>query len=293
MANLGFVGLGTMGGAIAKRLLDAGHRVTGYNRTRSKAQWLLDAGMQWADTPRQVVEAADITFSMVSNSAALSEIVHGDNGVLKALKADKIYVDISTVSPTVSRGIAALVAKTGASMLDAPISGNLVTLTDGSSSFMVGGEQAIFEQVRPILLDVGSKVTHIGGNGQAVIMKIAINLSLPIQMLSFSEGIVLAEKNGIPRRVAIEAWTNSAAISPATRHRAELLLDTEKQGWFDVAMMQKDLHLALDLAKESGVPLPTTAITDEFLTAAKGMGWGKEDFAVLFQVLATLSGLSA
>ncbi len=292
MANLGFVGLGTMGGTIAKRLLDAGHSVIGHNRTRSKAQWLLDTGMKWGDTPRHVAEAADITFSMVSNSASLQEIVNGDSGILAALKPGKIYVDISTVSPTISREIAAQVAKTGAQMLDAPISGNLITLADGSSSFMVGGEQATFEQIKPILLDIGSKVTYIGGNGQAVVMKIAINLTLPIQMLCFSEGILLAEKNGVPRQVAIEAWSKSAAASPATRHRAELILDKEKEGWFDVFMMQKDLHLALELAKDSGVPLPTTAVTDEFLTAAKGMGWEHEDFAVLFDVLATLSGLS-
>lgn len=292
MANLGFVGLGTMGGTIVKRLMEAGHTVTGYNRTRAKAQWLLDAGMQWGETPRQVAEVADIIFSMVSNSAALQEIVNGDDGILAALKPGKIYVDVSTVSPTVSREIAALVAETGAQMLDAPISGNLITLADGSSSFMVGGDQAAFEQVRPILLDIGSKVTHIGGNGQAVVMKIAINLSLPIQMLCFSEGILLAEKNGIARQVAIEAWMKSAAASPATIHRAALLLDKEKEGWFDVYMMQKDLRLALELAKESGMPLPTTAITDEFLTAAKGMGWENEDFVVLFNVLATMSGVS-
>lgn len=291
MANLGFVGLGTMGGTIAKRLLDAGHTVTGYNRTREKAQWLLDAGMEWGETPRQVAETADITFSMVSNSSALQEIVNGDNGILAALKPGKLYVDISTASPTVSREIAAQVAATGAQMLDAPISGNLVTLADGSSSFMVGGDPAAFEQIKPILLDVGAHVTYIGGNGQALVMKIAINLSLPIQMLSLSEGILLAEKNGVPRNVAIDAWLKSAAAAPATKHRAELITDKEKEGWFDVNMMQKDMHLALDLAKESGVPLPTTAITDEFLTAAKGMGWEKEDFVVIFDVLATLAGV--
>jgi 3-hydroxyisobutyrate dehydrogenase-like beta-hydroxyacid dehydrogenase len=291
MANLGFVGLGTMGGTIAKRLLDAGHTVTGYNRTREKAQWLLDAGMQWGETPRQVAETADITFSMVSNSNALQEIVNGDDGILAALKPGKLYVDISTASPTVSREIAAQVAATGAQMLDAPISGNLITLADGSSSFMVGGDPAAFEQIKPILLDVGAHVTYIGGNGQALVMKIAINLSLPIQMLSLSEGILLAEKNGVPRKVAIDAWLKSAAAAPATKHRAELITDKEKEGWFDVNMMQKDMHLALDLAKESGVPLPTTAVTDEFLTAAKGMGWEKEDFVVIFDVLATLAGV--
>lgn len=292
MANLGFIGLGTMGGTIVKQLLNAGHTVTGYNRTRSKAQWLLDAGMRWGASPRQVAETADITFSMVSNSTALREIVNGEDGILAGLVPGKVYADISTVSPSASREIAQLVAAKGALMVDAPISGNLVTLGDGTSSFMVGGEKTAFEKVQPVLLDVGSKVTHVGTNGLAVVMKIAINLSLPVQLLALSEGILLAEKNGIPRKLAIEAWVKSAAAAPATIHRAELLVDKTKEGWFDVNMMQKDLLLALEIGRESGVPLPTTTITNEFLTSARGMGLGQEDFVVLFDVLAAMSGLN-
>ena len=204
MANLGFVGLGVMGSRMAKRLLDAGHTVTGHNRTRSKAQWLVDAGMGWADSPRAVAEAAEITLSMVTNTAALRAITEGPDGLLAGLGAGKIYVDMSTVNPAASRALAAEVAARGAQMLDAPVSGSVSTLEEGKLSVMVGGDAAAFEKVLPILQAIGPKVTHVGGNGLAVSMKIAANLSLAVQMLAFSEGVLLAEKSGIKRKVAVE-----------------------------------------------------------------------------------------
>jgi 3-hydroxyisobutyrate dehydrogenase-like beta-hydroxyacid dehydrogenase len=185
MTNLGYIGLGVMGGRMAKRLLDAGHSVTGYNRTKSKAQWLLDAGMQWGETPRSVVEAADVTFSMVTNTKAVLAVTGGPDGVLAGLVPGKIYVDMSTVSPATSRELAAQVAVKGAHMLDAPVSGSVETLEGGKLSIMVGGDQSIFERVKPILLDIGPKATHVGENGLAVAMKIATNLSLAVQMLAF------------------------------------------------------------------------------------------------------------
>src|SRR5438105_4547040 len=177
MANLGFVGLGAMGGRVAKRLLDAGHTVTGYNRTRSKAQWLLDAGMRWADSPRAVAQASDITFTMVSNTSALQQVINGPDGILEGLSAGKIYIDMSTVSPAFSRHLAAQVAVRGAHMLDVPVSGSVVTLEQGNLSLMVGGDESVFKQVKPVLLAIGPKVNYVGKNGQAALMKIAINLS--------------------------------------------------------------------------------------------------------------------
>src|SRR5579859_7490685 len=134
MAQIGFIGLGKMGGRVAKRLLDAGHNVTGYNRTRSKAQWLLDAGMQWGESPRQVAQQSDVIFSMVTNTDALQEICSGDNGILAGLRSGQVYVDMSTISVAVSRGMAEQVAALGAQMLDAPVSGNIVHVTEGTAS---------------------------------------------------------------------------------------------------------------------------------------------------------------
>jgi len=292
MARLGCIGLGNMGGGITKRLLDAGHSVTGYNRTRSKAQLLLDAGMQWAGTPRAVAEAADITFSMVANSAALRDVFNGHDGILAGLGPGKIYVDMSTVSPTVSRELAERVAAKGAQMLDAPISGNVITLAQGTSSIMVGGDQATFEKIEPVLLDIGPKVNHVGGNGQALLMKIAINLSLPIQFLGFCEGVLLAEKGGIARETAIKVWLSSALVSPATAHHAALLQEQQGEIMFDVNMMQKDLLLALEMGRELDVPLQGVALSDQVLTAARALGLAREDYAIMFEVLAQMSGLS-
>lgn len=291
MANLGFVGLGVMGSRMVKRLLDAGHTVTGYNRTKSKAQWLLDAGMKWADTPRAVAQTAEITFSMVTNTEALKAIALGPDGILAGLEPGKIYIDMSTVSPAASREIAAQVTAKGAQMLDAPVSGSVSTLEEGKLTFMVGGERATFERVEPILKAIGPKATYVGGNGLAVGMKIATNLSLAVQMLAFSEGVLLAEKSGIARATAVEVLLNSVIASPMVKYRGPFVLKMPDEAWFDVNMMQKDLLLALEMGRGLDVPLPTTAITNEMLTAARGMGLEKKDFAVLFEVLARMAGL--
>ncbi|GER82881.1 MAG: NAD(P)-dependent oxidoreductase [Thermogemmatispora sp.] len=291
MANLGFVGLGAMGGRIAYRLLQAGHTLTGYNRTREKARWLLEAGMRWGESPAAVAQAADITFSMVADTAALQAITEGPQGLLAGLGPGKIYVDMSTVSPSVSRALAARVAERGAHMLDAPVSGSTVTVEQGRLAIMVGGDQAVFEQVRPVLLDIGPKVNYVGPNGQAVLMKIAINLSLPVQFLAFSEGLLLAEKGGIPRETAFRVWMESVVASPAMQYRGPFVLERPAEALFSVTMMQKDLLLAQELGREVDVPLPSVALTNELLTAARALGLGREDFAVLFDVLAHMAGV--
>ncbi len=292
MADIGFVGLGVMGSRMVKRLLDAGHRVTGYNRTKSKAQWLVDAGMQWADTPRLVAQKSDFIFSMVTNTAALQAITEGPEGILSGLGPGKIYIDMSTVSPLASRDLAAQVADLGAQMLDAPVSGSVITLEEGKLSIMVGGDPAAFEKAKPILLDIGPRVTHVGGNSLAVSMKIATNLSLAVQMLAFSEGLLLAEKSGIPRQTAADVLLNSVIASPMLKYRGPFALDMPDEAWFSVNMMQKDMLLALEMGRELDVPLPTTATTNEFLTAARGLGLEEKDFAALFNVIACLSGVT-
>jgi 3-hydroxyisobutyrate dehydrogenase-like beta-hydroxyacid dehydrogenase len=276
---------------MVKRLLDAGHTVTGYNRTKSKAAWLLEAGMRWADSPRAVAEAADVTFSMVTNTQALHAVTGGPDGILAGLRVDKTYVDMSTVSPAFSQELAAQVAETGAHMVDAPVSGSVETLEKGKLSIMVGGDPHVFEKIKPILLDIGPKATHVGKNGLAVTMKIATNLSLAVQMLAFSEGVLLAEKSGIKREVAVEVLTNSVIASPMVKYRCPFVLEMPEEAWFNVNMMQKDMNLALELARQVDVPMPTTAATNELLTAARAMGLAEHDFAILFEVLARMSGL--
>ena len=291
MANLGFVGLGVMGSEMVNRLLGKGHTVTGYNRTRAKADWLVKKGMKWADSPRAVSAAADITFSMVTNSEALQAIVEGPDGMLASLTAGKILVDMSTISPDVSRSIVAKVRQKGSDMLDAPVSGSVITLQEGKLSVMVGGRAETFERVKPVLYDIGPKVTHVGDNGLALVMKIATNLSLAVQMLAFCEGVLLAEKSGIARKTAVDVLTHSAVASPMIQYRGPFVLKMPDEAWFNVNMMQKDMLLALELGRKVDVPMPTTAVSNEFLTAARGMGLVEKDFAVVFDVLAQMSGI--
>lgn len=291
MAAVGFVGLGVMGGRIARRLLRAGHTVTGYNRTRAKAEWLVAEGMRLAASPRAAAEASEVTFSMVTGTAALAAVTEGPDGVLAGLGPGKVYVDMSTVSPSASRELAGRVAERGAAMLDAPVSGSVVTLEEGRLSIMVGGDREVVDRVLPVLRDIGPTVTHVGPAGQAVLMKIATNLSLAVQMVAFSEGVLLAEKAGIPRETAVEVLLHSVIASPMVRYRGPFVLKQPEEAWFDVDMMQKDLQLALEAGRELDVALPTTAVSNQLMTAARAMGLRERDFATVFTVLARMSGL--
>jgi len=291
MAELGYVGLGVMGQAIVRRLLDAGHEVTVWNRTREKAEPLLVAGARWADSPREVAERSEIVFTMVTNTAAVRAVTDGEDGILVALGPGKIYVDMSTASPANTRELAEAVAAAGAQMLDSPVSGTSITVEQGKASLMVGGADDAFERARPVLEAIGPRVIHVGPSGSAVTMKIAVNLSLAVQMLAFSEGVLLAEKTGISREKAVEVMLASVIASPMVAYRGPLVLGHPDEVWFNCHMMQKDMNLALELGRQLEVPLPTTAVTNELLTAANGMGIGERDFAVLFDVLAAMSGV--
>lgn len=292
MAELGFVGLGVMGSRIVERLLDAGHRVTGWNRTRAKAQPLVGRGMRWAGSPREVAEQSEFTFTMVTDTRALHSVTEGRDGILAGLGPGKVYVDMSTVSPAASCQLAEQVRATGARMVDAPVSGSVSTLAEGNLTFMVGGEPEVFERVEPVLRDIGPRVTRVGPNGKAALMKIATNLGLAVQMLAFSEAVLLAEKGGISREVAVEVLTNSVIASPMVKYRGPFVLAQPEEAWFDVNMMQKDLLLALEAGRKLDVPLPTTAVANQMLTAARAMGLDKYDFAIIFEALARMAGVN-
>ena len=299
-ANLGFVGLGVMGSLFADRLLGKGHAVTGYNRTRAKAQPLIERGLKWGDSPRAVCQAADVIFAMVTNSEALEAIANGPDGLLAGLARGKVFIDMSTVSPATSRALAAKVRETGADMMDAPVSASVSTLLAGKASVMAAGRPETFERVRPILEDLsdssvsgnGQRVTYIGENGLALSLKVATNLQLAVQMMALAEGVLLAEKSGIGRATAVQVLTHSAIASPMVQYRGEMILKMPEEAWFSVNMMQKDMLLALEQGRSADVPLPMTAAANEMLTSARAMGMAREDFAIVFQVLARMAGLA-
>jgi 3-hydroxyisobutyrate dehydrogenase-like beta-hydroxyacid dehydrogenase len=292
MSRLGFVGLGAMGSRITQRLLGKGHEVTGFDIfPPAKAQDLVARGMKWAESGRAVCEQADITFVMVTNTAALQSAFAGPNGLLAGLGPGKLVIDMSTVSPTASRALAVQVRQKGADMLDAPVSGSVTLVEQGKLSVMVGGSRATFERARPVLEDIGQKVTYVGENGLALAMKVATNVSVAVQMLAFSESVVLAEKAGVPRETVIEILTSSAIASPLVQYKGPLVLKMAEQAQFTTSMMQKDMTLALELARELHVPLPTGAAANEMLSSACAQGLGEKDFATLYKVLAQMSGL--
>ena len=289
---LAFVGLGAMGARLARRLLDAGFTVTGYNRTADKARALAGAGLRVAATPREAAAAAEVVFTMVTDDAALRAVVLGENGGLHGLRRGAVLVEMSTVSPEVTREIGAAVAARGASMLDAPVSGSTVSVEQGVASVQVGGDAAVVERVRPYLMAMGPNgVTHVGALGIAKAMKLATNLGVAVQILAFCEAVLLAEKSGVPREAAVEALMRSVIASPLVKYRGPFVIGKmAAHVAFPVPMIQKDLQLALDQARAVGVPLPTTALTQEWLTKARELGGNERDFAVIFDVLAALCG---
>jgi 3-hydroxyisobutyrate dehydrogenase-like beta-hydroxyacid dehydrogenase len=290
MTAIGFVGLGAMGGRIAGRLLDAGNTVYGTNRTRSSAEPLVERGMIWHDSPREVAEQAEVIFSMVTDSAALEAITRGPEGILAGLRPGSVYVDMSTVDPDASRELAELVRELGSAMLDAPVSGSVPAAQEGTLAIMVGGDAAAFAHVEPLLRQLGRTVTHVGENGKALMVKLAVNISLAAQMIAFSEGVLLAERGGVDPALVIEVLTSSAIGSPMLSVRGPLVLDRPEQAWFDVKLMHKDIGLALAQGRKREVPLPSTALANELFTAARALGYGDQDMVAVFDVLAQLAG---
>ena len=294
MTTIGVVGLGSMGAAIAGRLLDGGTdhdgetEVYGTNRTKAKADALIQQGLKWRDTPRAVASAAQVTISMVTDDAALTAITEGPDGILAGLRPRSVYIEMSTVSPRASQELAARARAAGAVMVDAPVSGSVPTARGGTLAIMVGGTTAGFQAAKPVLRQLGD-VTYVGGNGQGLLLKLAVNVSLAAQMLAFSEGILLAERGGIDPSVAAKVLTGSAIGSPMLQARAPLVLDLPDQPWFDVRLLHKDIRLAREAARQEGVPLPSATAAEVVLRRAEELGYGHRDIAGLFEVLAKMS----
>ncbi len=293
--KLGLVGLGAMGAGIVLRLLAAGHTVTGWNRTKAKAEPLLKAGLRWADNPREVASQAEVVFSIVTDAAAVRAVTLGPDGIIAGLSPDGIYLDMSTIAPDDSRAIATQFSQAGLTMLDAPISGSPVTLAAGKASIMVGGDQRAFERVRPVLLDIGAKATYIGGNGLAEQMKLAINLVLMVEVIAFGEGVALAEKGGVAREVAVEAMLNSVAASPVLGYRGPFILEGKmpETPLADVNLQQKDMLLVLELGRKLGSPVPLAAAANEMMNACRGLGLDHRDFVTAYEVYRRLGGMSS
>ncbi|MEK6256393.1 MAG: NAD(P)-dependent oxidoreductase, partial [Chloroflexota bacterium] len=284
--NVGFIGLGAMGEVIVPRLLDAGYTVTGWNRTKQKAKTLLDKGMGWADTPRELASQSEVVFSIVTDAAAVQAVALGPDGVIAGLPKTGMFIDMSTIAPDQSREIATEFDKAGLTMLDGPISGSTVTVLQGKASIMIGGVKEAVVSVKPGLLAIGPKVSYIGGNGLAVQMKLAINLVLMVEVIAFGEGVALAEKGGVDRETAVEAMLNSVVASPVLGYRGPFILEGNmpEVPLADVNLQQKDMLLVLSLGRKMGVPVPLAAAANEMINACRGLGIDHNDFVAAHQV---------
>ena len=277
--QIGFAGLGAMGAGIARRLMDAGYRVVGWNRTKSKAQDLLDAGIGWADSPRELAAEVDVLFTMLTNTAAIESTADGPDGVLAGIRPGVVWADISTIAPDASVALAGRVAATGAAFLDCPVSGRPATLAAGQMSVMAGGDRAAFDHIQAVLHAIGPKVTYIGPNGHAILSKVAINLALVASVTAFAEGVALVEKAGVDRAAVVDAVLKSVIASPVIGYRAPLLVD-DTDVFADVELQQKDLVLAQDLARRLGMAVPLTSATSDMLSAARNSQQSDRDFVV-------------
>jgi 3-hydroxyisobutyrate dehydrogenase-like beta-hydroxyacid dehydrogenase len=284
-AKLGFVGLGHMGGNMAARLLAAGYTVHGEARSRESAKQLIHEGLEWCESARAVSQAADVVFTSLPDDRVIEEVATGTDGLLAGLGPEKIWVDMSTVRPRVSRELAADATERGATMLDAPVSGSVPQVQSGTLTIMVGGDEDAYSRVEPILRELGTP-TLVGDNGQGLALKLAINISLAVQMLAFAEGLLLAKRSGVDPQRALDVMEASPIGSPMLRARASLILDPPADdAWFDLAFMHKDIELALDAARSLEIPLPTAERAEQILARASELGYDRRDLAVLFEVL--------
>jgi 3-hydroxyisobutyrate dehydrogenase-like beta-hydroxyacid dehydrogenase len=283
--RVGFIGLGAMGSGIVRRLLAAGHEVTGWNRTPAKAASLVEEGMQLAATPRDAAAGGEVVLTMLTDVRALEAVA---DEVAEGLRADAVWADMSTIAPDESRALAARVP----AFLDAPVSGSLTTLAQGQLSIMVGGERRHFERVEPLLLDIGAKVTYLGAQGNALVMKMAINLSLVVQGMSFCESVAMAENAGITREAAVDAVLKSVIASPMLHYRAPMILDggMPETPFANAALQQKDQQLGLRLGRELGAPLPFASLANEMLTLVRAAGLGEQEWIAVYDVLRRMGG---
>ncbi len=290
MATVGIVGIGEMGSSFVERLLDGGRTVVGWNRTQAKVEHLLARGMQWAPSPADVARQSDVMLTMLTNGAALAAVADGPDGILAGISG-KIWIELSTIAADDVVALHAHVARAGGELVDAAVLGSPLTVRQGKLVIMVAGSDAAIGIARPVLEIIGPRVVAMGELGKAKVMKIALNLNLPAQMLALSEGLLLAVKSGIDRSRALEVMLAGAMASPMLQYRAPFIEEMPAKAWFDVGMMQKDCDLALTLGRELGVPLFATAVSREMLSAARGQGLGERDFAIMYYALANAAGL--
>ena len=292
MAQLGFLGLGTMGLPMARHLLKAGHEVALWSNTGGKAMDLAKEGNGTAcASPKDVAERADYIFYCVGDSAMARKITLGSGGLIEGVRRGSVIADCSTISPAVSKEIGAAISAKSVDFLDAPCTGSKPGAEKATLTFMIGGEQAAFEKAKPYFEVMGKVFYYCGAAGQGLQAKLTQNLILANIMQAFAEGMVLATKGGIDPQLMLDILDNSAAKSGLISFKAPYVLARDFRPNFATKWMAKDVGLALESAKSLDVPLPATALTEQMLRAAVARGWGDDDFCSAIRVLEEWSGV--
>jgi len=292
MAKLGFLGLGLMGYPMARNLLRAGHEVALWSNTADKARQLAaEAGGLARDTPRQVAEHADFIFLCVGDTNMVREVILGADGIIQGVRPGTTVADASTISPSASRMIGQALQGKGVDFLDAPCTGSTPGAEGGTLTFMVGGDQAVFEKTKPFLEVMGKRLYYCGPAGMGLQAKLTQNLILCNIAMAFNEGMVLATKGGIEPKLMLDILDNSAAKSGLISYKAPFVLRRDFQANFSTKWMHKDIGLMLESGKELGVPLLLTGLTQQLFQTAISAGHANEDFCSTIKVLEELAGI--
>jgi 3-hydroxyisobutyrate dehydrogenase len=289
--RVGFVGLGTMGGAMAANVARAGFTVTAWNRTPGRASELAGLGVALAGSPAEVGKAADIIVTIVSDTPDVEAVLFGPSGVAQGAAPGSLVVDMSTIAPSATRAFAERLAAGGVTMLDAPVSGGSEGAKNGTLSIFVGGAAADLERARPVLATMGTTITHVGpiGSGQAV--KAVNQVIIAGTYLGVAEGIVLALKSGLDVEQVVAALSGGAAQSWVLANRSGRMADNDYPLGFKVALHRKDLGIALELGRETGTVLPVAALCSQIEAGLVGSGHADDDMSAVARAIRSLSGL--
>jgi len=282
--KIGFIGLGIMGSRMAANLQKHGYSLVVFNRTRAKAQPLLEQGASFAESPAKLAEQVDVLFTMLAHPDAVEQAALGRNGFLSHLKSNALWVDCSSVNPSFSKKMAAEAAQREVHFIDAPVTGSAPVAAEAKLVFWVGGEAIDVEMIRPLLLCMGNRIIHAGGHGTGASMKMVINLLLGNAMAAFAEGMALGEGLGISRTMLFDSLLGTPAVAPFVATKRQKIESGNYEAEFPLRWMQKDMHLASVSAYESGVAMPLTNVTKEIYRLAMRDGHDTEDFSAIYKL---------
>lgn len=289
--NIAFIGMGTMGAAMALNLLKAGYAVTVHNRTREREAPLAEAGARRADSPQAAARDANVVITCVSDTPDVEALILGENGVIRGAKAGAIVVDMSTISPSATRRISRALAEKGIRMLDAPVSGGSEGAQKGTLTIMVGGDAADVAVAMPVLSAMGRSITHVGPSGAGQFTKAVNQVIISGVYLAVAEGMALGLKAGLDMEKVLQALSGGAAGSWVLNHRAANMIKNEYPLGFRVRLHRKDVAIAMQAARELGVCLPTTALAEQIENGLIAQGFGDEDMSAMARTIRRSSGL--